>query len=358
MIKRLLGLFFLILLMFSGALASESIVFHTDNGKYFHLSKDCSGMQNAKPNSISSAISKFKKPCPVCFDTEEKREIYRLPLPKVASDSVYIAVTNYYYHRDPGCFDMFSITKLEKQIAEAMGMQACPQCLFSFIDTKEIEQTYISKESKYYHSDKSCPSFVSFDSIQCTYTRQAQAQGKLRCPVCNQTEPKDAYLFKNAFGQSLSTLMEGYIFEREDIQNNHKIWFFSNGNEIKKMASLVSKVTDVSGDSSPLYLNVEFESRENSLRFIEKVSGPIKSLYTLAFDSIKEHVPQYKLDNNLQAYDWPLCLRVYFSENQQLNGCEMEFGEYGDEISLGWTIEASGKIQQVSSEKGVLAFVD
>lgn len=359
--------FLAMVLLFSGALASETTVYYTLNGMYFHLKQDCSGMRNANPNTIDSAISQFKKPCPVCFNTEEKREIYRLPLPENETDAVYIAVTNYYYHRDPGCFDMVTITKLEKQIAETMNMKPCPHCLSSFVDAEAMERAYISDESRYYHSNEVCPELGDSGSVRGAFAEQAQAQGKFRCPECNQTKPKDAAIFEKTLGQSLAALREGYIFEREDIVGNRRIWYFSNGEEAKESCIYSVKETDASEEPNDFsfddltkefvaYLDVGFASREESLRFMKKVPEPIKSIYEMAPDVVREYVSELGLDKKLQTFGWVMIMRIYFDEDQQIGRCEMGFGDYGDGIVLDWGIEKDGSVRLIRKWQGVLNF--
>ena len=45
----------------------DSLVYYTPGGMYYHLMKDCSGMQNASAHSIATANADGKKPCPTCF---------------------------------------------------------------------------------------------------------------------------------------------------------------------------------------------------------------------------------------------------------------------------------------------------
>lgn len=47
--------------------AEEQIVYHTEQGKYYHLSMHCSGMMNARPHPIAEAEKAGKEPCPVCI---------------------------------------------------------------------------------------------------------------------------------------------------------------------------------------------------------------------------------------------------------------------------------------------------
>lgn len=45
----------------------EQIVYHTEQGKYYHLNMHCSGMMNASAHPISDAEKAGKIPCPVCI---------------------------------------------------------------------------------------------------------------------------------------------------------------------------------------------------------------------------------------------------------------------------------------------------
>ena len=45
----------------------EQIVYHTEQGKYYHTNMHCSGMMNAKAHPITEAANAGKLPCPVCI---------------------------------------------------------------------------------------------------------------------------------------------------------------------------------------------------------------------------------------------------------------------------------------------------
>lgn len=50
--------------------AEEQIVYHTEQGKYYHTNMHCSGMMNAKAHSLTEALRAGKEPCPVCYIPE------------------------------------------------------------------------------------------------------------------------------------------------------------------------------------------------------------------------------------------------------------------------------------------------
>lgn len=249
----------------------------------------------------------------------------------------------------------------------AFCMKPCPHCLSSFVNAEAMERAYISDESRYYHSNEVCPELGDSGSVRGAFAEQAQAQGKFRCPECNQTKPKDAAICEKTLGQSLSALREGYIFEREDVVGNRRIWYLSNGEEAKESCIYSVKETDDSEEPNDFsfddltkefvaYLDVGFASREESLCFMKKVPEPIKSIYAKAPDVVREYVSELGLDKKLQTFGWVMVMRIYFDEDQQIGRCEMGFGDYGDGIVLDWGIEKDGSVRLIRKWQGVLNF--
>ncbi len=93
---------------------TETWVFATANGKYFHIRSDCSGMEGAAQVTISRAVSSGKTACPTCVNTS----------------SVYVFATNSgtLYHTISDCSGMKNAQYVTARSAINAGKKACTRC--------------------------------------------------------------------------------------------------------------------------------------------------------------------------------------------------------------------------------------
>ena len=89
-------------------------VFATKNGTYYHIKKNCSGMQNAKKVSLKQMLAARRPACPKCCPNVEM--------------TVYSERGNPYYHSSQTCSDMKAPTPTTLVEALANGLSRCPKC--------------------------------------------------------------------------------------------------------------------------------------------------------------------------------------------------------------------------------------
>lgn len=93
---------------------STYYVYATKNGTYYHIKKNCSGMQNAKKVSLKQMLAARRPACPKCCPNVE------LP--------VYVERGNPYYHSADNCSNMQNPVRSTLVEALADGLSRCPQC--------------------------------------------------------------------------------------------------------------------------------------------------------------------------------------------------------------------------------------
>ncbi|MBQ3761040.1 MAG: hypothetical protein II875_03390 [Clostridia bacterium] len=98
----------------TGGQSTETQVFGTPDGTYFHVKSDCSGMINAAQMGISRAVNAGKKACPRCVNPSQ----------------VYVFATQFgkYYHTRSNCCGMTGAKYVTEKTAIIVGKTPCPIC--------------------------------------------------------------------------------------------------------------------------------------------------------------------------------------------------------------------------------------
>ena len=93
---------------------TETQVYATTTGTYFHTISDCSGMKDASQVAVSRAVSSGKKACPRC----------------VSPSKVYVFTTQggTYYHTKANCSGMTDASYITQKQAINAGKSACAKC--------------------------------------------------------------------------------------------------------------------------------------------------------------------------------------------------------------------------------------
>ena len=325
---------------------TDVVFYRTPNGKYYHLEPDCSGMMNAEACTPEKAIvNTGKHACPVCFNTEEKKALYMLPVPWGDADEVYVSADNDYYHIDPDCFNMIMVSKMDLKSAKGFEKTVCPVCMKEYSDFTSGEQEicWATRNGKYYHSDQYCSGMEHAVSGPVV---EAQAMGKLRCPVCIELDLEDYDLFTTAFGQDISDLYYGYNYDH----SVGREWIISNGTESFRLCEVYPEGTAFFGEELPgipeLHLNGLSADPEQVHVFMKNAPAPIGSMYTAA----PAEVEKLAYKGNLTTEEVQLQeVKVYFDANRQVSSCEMQFGFY-DHVKLAWKVGADGQIEMTQRE--------
>ena len=181
----------------SNTSVTETQVFCTSTGTYFHTLSDCSGMKGATQTSISKAVSSGKKACVRC----------------VSPSRVYVFATQggTYYHTKATCSGMTGAQYITAKQAISAGKKACPNCNAKNLSTSTTSTgststastssgtvvattlgnntaasdattyVYATKNGTYYHTKSNCSGMKGATRV--TYA-QAISAGKKACPTC------------------------------------------------------------------------------------------------------------------------------------------------------------------------------
>jgi len=103
----------------SKATASNTYVYATRQGSYYHLNSSCGGMTGASRITLKTAVKAGKKPCPTCA--------------AAAKRTVYSTKNGDHYHAASVCAASGMKNGTKRTLAEALmlGQTACPHCLSS-----------------------------------------------------------------------------------------------------------------------------------------------------------------------------------------------------------------------------------
>ena len=93
---------------------TETQVFCTAAGTYFHVQSDCSGMRGASQVALSEAVNRGLRACPRCVSPSK---IYVFAIPD-----------GEYYHTKANCSGIQHATRLTQKNAELAGKRPCPIC--------------------------------------------------------------------------------------------------------------------------------------------------------------------------------------------------------------------------------------
>ena len=200
----------------SKATASNTYVYATRSGSYFHLNSSCGGMTGASRVSLRTAAKAGKKPCPICATA--------------ANRTVYSTSNGDHYHVASVCIQSGMKNGTKRTLAEALlrNQTACPYCLSSrsaaekavavadaaksgsaakvaeaivaqsggttYKSGKSGVRVYATVSGKYYHTSSSCSNLSGTPSRVTLET--ALNYGKKACPECASSATRKVYATK------------------------------------------------------------------------------------------------------------------------------------------------------------------
>ncbi|MCR4620743.1 MAG: hypothetical protein K5663_01510 [Clostridiales bacterium] len=172
------------------SIPSETQVFATQGGKYFHTKNNCSGMKDASQIAISTAVKYGKTACPTCV--------------KPANIWVFARTDGTYYHTKATCSSMKNASYVTAKTAISAGKKACPTCnarnlsgstaaadggnggttttkLTGTTTTDTNTYVYATKNGTYCHTNSTCSGMTGANRVT---LQSAINAGKKACPTC------------------------------------------------------------------------------------------------------------------------------------------------------------------------------
>ena len=157
---------------------SKLYVFATSGGKNYHTKADCTGMKNAQYVTAAKAMQYNKTACPTCATmlTSSSSSSSASAAPAGSTTMVYARTDGTYYHTDSKCSGMKNAVHVSYATAVAAGKKRCPTCV-----TPTSITVYARTDGKYYHTDASCSGMKNAVAVT---AKKAIAYGKTACPTC------------------------------------------------------------------------------------------------------------------------------------------------------------------------------
>ena len=146
--------------------------YSTPDGKYYHKTANCSGMMGADKVSYATALKRGQTACPVCLGGTVAADA---PAKSTATKYYYGTSGGKYYHAYATCSGMQNATRITLAQAKAAGQTACPNCLASVVSY------YSTPDGRYYHKTANCSGMTGADKV--SYAT-ALKRGQTPCPVC------------------------------------------------------------------------------------------------------------------------------------------------------------------------------
>ena len=175
----------------STATASNTYVYATIDGSYYHLKSNCSGMTDASRVTLNTAVKAGKKPCPTCASA--------------ANRTVYSAKDGKHYHAAAVCEPSGLKKGTKRTLAEALMLNqtACPYCMTgsaaaetpvrstsTFKSGTSGIRVYATLAGKYYHTNRTCGGQTNASRVT---LETALNYGKKPCPVCASSASRAVY---------------------------------------------------------------------------------------------------------------------------------------------------------------------
>ncbi|MBQ3079145.1 MAG: hypothetical protein IJC48_03975 [Clostridia bacterium] len=179
----------------SDSTPTQTMVYATQGGKYFHTKKNCSGMAGASHITAQQAASAGKDPCPEC----------------VSQKTIYVFATTggKYFHTRYNCSGMKNAQYVKASAAVSLGKTACPDCADMFkisggstannntgnnstnplipnntnkpANDDGVTYVYATSGGNYMHIDENCSGMKNAHKV--TFS-QAEEANKPICPNC------------------------------------------------------------------------------------------------------------------------------------------------------------------------------
>ena len=179
--------------------AGEAIVYHTTNGKSYHMASTCSNvMSGGKPFTLAECVADGYGPCGICFPPAKDL---------LEAENVVWCDADKVFHTSDQCEKFSGQWKLmTAEDAMAQGYVGCMVCGTTAFEVAAAQHTpdnswfteaeddlvdpdsvivYYNPGSKYYHKEQTCRNMPSSSPHTLA---EALRDGKLRCPTCNPPE--------------------------------------------------------------------------------------------------------------------------------------------------------------------------
>ncbi len=158
-------------------------VFATPTGEYFHLKNNCTGMKNAIYNKMSAAIALNKPACPKCASmfasvtaSSSGNSLGGTPVKGETTTYVYATKNGANFHTDPKCKGMANAQKVTFAQAVSSGKPPCTKCV-----TPDKLLVFATADGKYYHTKSDCTGMKNAIQVKASV---AIANNKPACPTC------------------------------------------------------------------------------------------------------------------------------------------------------------------------------
>lgn len=155
------------------ASSANTTVYAVRGKKYYHYSKTCAG-SGAVAGKRATALAMGLDPCPYCVSRTQTITSSNRYDPGTSGIKVWASVTGKYYHADQDCAGA-SASRITLETALNYGKTACPSCASSASIT-----VYATPSDRYYHSSQT---HAGAGAVSGSFAK-ALALGKKECPVC------------------------------------------------------------------------------------------------------------------------------------------------------------------------------
>ena len=190
------------------AASAGQMVYATKGGTYYHTKKNCSGMENAYQITLAEALIVGKEKCSVCMKANASGDMTAESITGEGTVYVYGTKGGKYYHTKSNCSGMTGASKYTLKSMLVSGRAACPECA-SY--AKNV--VYATAGGKYYHSYKTCS---GIKNATAGTLAQALAYGYKKCPDCwsGTTPVKQTSTKNDASSDSSNTSSGGIVGEK------------------------------------------------------------------------------------------------------------------------------------------------
>ncbi len=185
----------------STCIGKTSLVYATKNGKYYHNKKNCSGMKGATRLLATEAKARGQSACPICIG---KNKTTPTPKPEKDLDKIKVwdTVNGKYYHSKKYCSDMSGAKQVSLTTALKRKQKPCPVCNPVNTDGTKNKSTpkptegnttndntfvYVSLSGEKYHSKKNCSGMTDAEKVSLT---TALKRSYKRCTTCDAPKSK------------------------------------------------------------------------------------------------------------------------------------------------------------------------
>ena len=190
--------------------ASDILVWHTTNGKWYHARSSCGTMSGAQQYTLASSVRAGLSACPYCGPIS--RSVLDV------KDPVYVGGDKR-WHIDFACQAIqggWTVASLDEARADAAltPCEACGAVYYAdgipLYHAGNLPETvaptaaasegvasaaetlvYVNERNGYYHKGTACPNAAGL-ALRPAYLADALRDGKTRCPTCNPPEPVPA----------------------------------------------------------------------------------------------------------------------------------------------------------------------